>query len=198
MFLFRLRHASPGLALALVLTGCSGGGAISPEQLNASYERALARTESSAAVLADPRVATARLERFFGDMSRDSLPTLAAATYAADAYFNDTLTALEGSAAIADYFAGTLDQVRTLRVEFLDLAHDDVDYFLRWRMTVESDRLNDGRPMVSYGMTHFRFDPQGLVLVHKDFWDAGTGLYEYLPGIGGVLRRVRASVENPQ
>jgi hypothetical protein len=50
--------------------------------------------------------------------------------------------------------------------------------------------------MVSYGVTHFRFDEAGRVLLHKDFWDAGTGLHEYVPGVGALVRRVRAAAES--
>jgi hypothetical protein len=87
-------------------------------------------------------------------------------------------------------------RVQALQVEFLDVARSGPDYFVRWRMTVRSERLNGGEPMVSYGVTHFRFDAAGRILLHKDFWDAGTGLHEYLPGIGSLLRGVRAAAES--
>jgi hypothetical protein len=48
---------------------------------------------------------------------------------------------------------------------------------------------------MSYGITHFRFDAESRVLVHKDFWDSGTGLYEYLPVLGSLVRKVRAGAE---
>jgi len=43
--------------------------------------------------------------------------------------------------------------------------------------------------------TLYRFDAQGRVLIHKDFWDSGSGFYEQLPGLGRVVGRVRATVE---
>jgi hypothetical protein len=58
-------------------------------------------------------------------------------------------------------------------------------------MLIVSPGLNDGAPLVSYGVSQFRFDQEGKVLLHRDFWDAGTGLYEYLPGIGGLVARAR-------
>jgi hypothetical protein len=48
---------------------------------------------------------------------------------------------------------------------------------------------------VTYGVTQFRFDSQGRVLIHKDFWDAGSGLYEQLPALGRVIGRIRGAIE---
>ena len=183
-----------GLIVATLLAGC-GGQAPSASEMNASYERALARTASRAVELpaGDARAALSRAESLFGDMKPDSVAERTRAVYAPDAYLNDNLVALEGVEPIAGYFAHTVSNVSSVAVAFLDLSNSGPEYFARWRMTVTSDRLDGGAPVVSYGVTHFRFDADGRILVHKDFWDAGTGLYEHVPVLGGVLRRVRAS-----
>jgi hypothetical protein len=62
-----------------------------------------------------------------------------------------------------------------------------MDYYIRWQMTVRADALSNGKPVVSYGTTQFRFDDQGRVLIHKDFWDAATGVYEHLPYFGPIM-----------
>ena len=190
----------PGLAvgaLALLLGGCGGPAAKSAEEINASYEQALARTAPLAVEVAGgdegARQALTGAEDLFGEMTGAAIRAKVGAVYAPDAYLNDNLAVVQGAPAIGEYFARTAGRVRALRVAFLGVTHAGPDYFARWRMTVESPRLNDGAPMVSYGMTHFRFDGQGRILVHKDFWDAGTGLYEYLPVLRPVLRTVRAT-----
>lgn len=187
------------LVLALLLAGCGGATAPTAEAMNASYEQALART--AAAAVAWPAGdalagrALAGAGEFFRDMRPEAVRTRAAATYAPDAYLNDNIAIVEGSAAIGEYFARTVARVQALQVTFLDVAQAGPEYFVRWRMSVQSDRLNDGQPMVSYGVTHFRFDARGRILLHKDFWDAGTGLHEYIPGVRSILRRVRAAAE---
>ena len=186
-------------ALALLLAGCGGPPAETAEQMNASYERALERTAAVAVELPGgeegARQALARAEDLFTDMTGQAIRVKAAAVYAPDAYLNDNLAVVSGAPAIGEYFSDTASRVSALRVEFLGVTHAGPDYFARWRMTVESPRLNGGAPMVSYGMTHFRFDAQGRILVHKDFWDAGTGLYEYVPVLRAVLRMVRATAQ---
>jgi len=165
--------------------------------MNAAYEQVLEVTappKSAVFVPASPeeQAALARLESYFASMTPASVRDQTAVVYAPDAWLYDNLAIVSGADAIEKYFTGSVADTRALSVEFLQVIHDGPDYFVRWRMSVEAEALNDGQPMVSYGMTQFRFDGQGRVLVHRDFWDAATGLYEYLPGFGGILRSLRS------
>lgn len=189
-----LIRAAAGIVL-LIVAGCGGTSPPSPEAMDASYEKALERTAATAVVL-DDQAGAAQMERlrgFFTRMDAAGIRDGVAGLYAPEAYLNDNLVALEGAPAIADYFAATLARVSSVRVDLLGMAHAGPDYFVRWQMTIESPQLGDGRPLKSYGMTHFRFDGTGRVLLHRDFWDAGTGLYEHLPVVGSILRRVRGA-----
>ncbi|MSR09165.1 MAG: nuclear transport factor 2 family protein [Gammaproteobacteria bacterium] len=167
--------------------------------LNASYEQALARTAPLAVILTpgsdEERLAFNRVQRYFTGMTAASVREQTSLVYAPESYLNDTLVAIEGSGNIEAYFAHTAGQVRTLNVEFLERATVGTDWYGRWQMTVVADGLNSGQPILTYGVTQFRFDAQGRILIHKDFWDAGSGLYEQLPILGGVIRRVRGAVE---
>lgn len=193
------RQAGRGAVLAALVLLLSACGVPAPPlaALNASYAGALARTAPLVADFepggAAERAAIDRVQDYFTRLDPAAVRAKTAAVYAPDAYLNDTLAAVEGAAAIEAYFAGTTNRARLLDVRFLDRARAGTDYYVRWQMTVEADGLNGGQPVVTYGVTHFRFDAGGRVLIHKDFWDAGTGLYEQLPGLGGLIRRVRGS-----
>ncbi len=167
--------------------------------LNASYEQALARTAPLAVILTpgsdEERLAFNRVQRYFTSMTAASVREQTSLVYAPQGYLNDTLVAIEGSGNIEAYFAHTAGQVRTLSIQFLERAPVGTDWYGRWQMTVVADGLNSGQPILTYGVTQFRFDAQGRILIHKDFWDAGSGLYEQLPILGGVIRRVRGAVE---
>lgn len=186
------------LLLALLAGGC-GSAPTSLTDLNTSYERALARTAPLAVTLPPgselEQRAFGNLQRYFSGMTAASVAELTPVVYAPGGYLNDTLVGIDGADRIRAYFAHTIQRARLLRVEFLDRAPAGTDWYVRWRMTVAADGLNGGREVVTYGVTQFRFDAEGRVLIHKDFWDSGTGLYEQLPVVRGLVGRVRAAVE---
>jgi hypothetical protein len=160
----------------------------------AAYEQAMARTEGMGPEPGSAAEAAAiqRLREFFGDVTPERVRRMATEVYAPDAFFNDTLKTLRGAAAIEAYFLHTAENAGSVRVEFEDVSRSGDDFYLRWRMTMRIDALADGEPLVSWGVTHFRFDEDGRVVLHQDFWDSSGGLYEYMPVIGGLLRAIRA------
>jgi len=186
------------IVCVLGLTACANPNGETASELNASYEAALLRTAPGSALFAADSVAEeellARLQAYFASMTPASVAEQTSAVYAEDAYLYDNVVAVRGVEAIRGYLLKAAQDVQELRVEFLSVARADRDYYIRWKMTIRSDALSDGDPLVSYGVTQFRFDKNGRVLLHRDFWDASTGLYEYLPVVGGWIQRVRAAL----
>lgn len=180
----------------LLVAGCSDPDVQSAADLNSIYEQALLETAGQA-VLFDTDseaeiAALGQLQDFFASMTAASVTASAAQVYAPDALLYDNVVALRGQPVIQEYFVKAAADVDELKVEFMHVAKADNDYYIRWKMTIVSDKIGGGAPLVSYGVTQFRFDAQGRVLLHRDFWDASTGLYEYLPVAGGWLQRLRA------
>lgn len=181
-----------------LLSGCGTPPTPLPE-LNASYERALERTAPLAVTLAPgseaERLAFGNIQRYFAGMTATTVREQTASVYAPDCYLNDTLVGIDGANAVEAYFGHTIERATLLTVDFLERAPVGTDWYVRWRMAVAADGLNGGKAVLTYGVTQFRFDASGRVLIHKDFWDAGTGLYEQIPVLGRVIGRVRAAVE---
>lgn len=184
----------PLLVLATtLLNGCGGG--MTAAELDASYLVALEESAGPARRMEeDPErleAALAGVREYFGDVTRASVRELTAQVYAPDAYLNDNLAAVRGADAIETYFLDAIESADVLRLEFLATAVDGIDVYVRWRMHMEVPALNRGEPMISYGMSRFRFDEAGRVLLHKDFWDSASGLFEHVPVLGRVLRHLR-------
>jgi hypothetical protein len=60
--------------------------------------------------------------------------------------------------------------------------------FMAWEFRFGFKRFKPGQKQVILGATYLEFSEQGLVTLHRDYWDAAEELYEKLPLIGGFMR----------
>ena len=193
------RHRAFGLitaAVLMVMTTACGDARLTQAQLTQAYQEALAATRGDARSdwQADPdglKAAINRLQIYFSEVTRPRVQELTAAVYALDAYLCDTLHIARGSAAIEAYFVKTAERVNSMRVTILDYTTNGREVYARWSMTIAADELADGAPVTTFGLSHFRFNPAGQVILHQDFWDASAGFFEHLPGIGWSIPRLR-------
>ena len=157
---------------------------------------ALNRTADRAA--AEPAAVDAGLGRFmaiFADFTPDSVREAATEAYADDAYFNDGFAELEGSQAVAAYFERTAAATAAIDVEIEDRVAAGNEVYLRWVMTFTTSGRR-ARTIVAPGMTHLRFDGDGRILYHRDYWDASGALAEFVPFMSSILRSVRSRLES--
>ncbi len=136
-------------------------------------ERGLVAFDEAFGNLADPRVA----ERM------DAL-------YAESIFFNDTLKTFEHRDDLVRYMKKTGASLDSSTVEIQQVLRDGPDVFVRWTMEFHTRAAGRDIHSRSIGMTHLRFDEQGQVVLHQDFWDSGHGLYAHLPVVGFMVRRV--------
>lgn len=116
--------------------------------------------------------------------------------YSADAYLDDTLAIHHGAAEIEAYFLKTSATVTKYQVTIDDTARSGDDYYVRWTMMFAAPALSGGEPVHSVGISQIRFNRDGKVAFHRDFWDSGQNFYSHLPGIGGAIGFVRKRLQS--
>jgi hypothetical protein len=107
--------------------------------------------------------------------------------YSADAYLDDTLAVHHGAAEIEAYFIKTSETMTDYHVTVDDVARSGNDYYFRWTMKFAAPALSGGKPITSVGISQIRFNREGKVAFHQDFWDSGKNFYAHLPVIGGAV-----------
>ena len=107
--------------------------------------------------------------------------------YAPQARFKDPFNDVTGQAAIRRIFEHMFESLDAPRFAIVHRAAQGSEAFATWRF---NGRLR-GRAFEIHGATHFRFDATGHVIEHRDYWDAAEEVYEKLPLLGAVLRRLR-------
>lgn len=140
----------------------------------------------------------ARLQRLVAAYERLSLATLAQleALYAEGATFKDPFNEVRGRRAIGAIFEHMFRQVHAPRfVVHAALVQGELA-FLTWTLHY---RRAAGAPRESAirGATELRFDADGLVALHRDYWDAAEELYEGVPLLGAVLRAIKRRLRTP-
>ena len=105
--------------------------------------------------------------------------------------FNDTLKTLRGVEDIEEYLLETAHTVTSISVEFDDVARSGQDHYFRWRMDFQAPKLRKGETIRTIGITQIRFNNEGKVVLHQDFWDSTAGLFEHLPVTNQIVNAVK-------
>ena len=118
-----------------------------------------------------------RLKLFLSRIDADSVRSQTLTVYAPDAYLNDTLVSRRGATNIQTYFQATVEAAESITANIEDVTRSaDGFYYVRWTMDVRMKKVAAGETIRTLGMTLVRFDDQGRVLIHQDYWDSAAGL----------------------
>jgi SnoaL-like domain len=180
-------------AFLLCVTPCVA----TPAAPVASFQSAMSSTDE---IMGPPRGSAAereaisRFENFLGHLDEKTAREDATKVYAPDAYLNDTLKTIHGSTGIRDYFIKTVQGLDGMTVTFDDMAVSGHNYYFRWTMDTRMKHLAKGQTVRTIGVTLVRFDPQGRVLIHQDFWDSAQGVWDHVPVLGSVIRWIQSKI----
>lgn len=185
-----------GLVAAALLTGCAGTRGGADLTLYRSY---LQRTAPSPAANDAARETRDReaLERFLAalrDYSPATMSEQVGELYAVDAYFNDQIKELVGVTAIRDYLVRSAELLVAPEITVQDVVGSGGEYYVRWIMSFRTKRAPDKPATVARGISHLRFDDDGRVSFHEDFWDVTTAIWERVPLAGTLIRHVKGSI----
>ena len=139
---------------------------------------------------ADCAVAVGLLVHFFEHLSPDSLAALDQ-HYAADARFKDPFNDVCSLSEIKGIFEHMFASLRQPRFVITERLVQSRQCFLTWEFHFAFAKYQPDQPQCIYGASHLKFAEDGLVTLHRDYWDAAEELYEKLPLIGSLLRWIK-------
>ncbi|WP_194714130.1 nuclear transport factor 2 family protein [Noviherbaspirillum soli] len=138
----------------------------------------------------DAAQALARLADYFETMTPESVGRIGD-YYAPDARFKDPFNDVRGVPAIRQVFHhmfGQVGQPRFIVTERIGGEGGDGSAVLLWQFHFTARFGLRERPQSIHGASHLRFDGAGLVVLHRDYWDAAEELYAKLPVLGPLMR----------
>jgi hypothetical protein len=139
----------------------------------------------------DEEAAIERFKDFLNPWTEENILSKVRLVYAENAYYNDALKEVIGIDAIEAYFRRGFKTLESCTFDFFDVAISGGDYYLRWVTDMRYKTFKKGRAFRSYGITHIRFDERGKVVLHVDYWDSASGIFEHIPLLGGLIRFIK-------
>jgi steroid delta-isomerase len=131
-----------------------------------------------------------RLVDFFQTLTPVSVQRFAE-FYDRDAWFMDPFNTATGVRNIQRIFEHMFHQVDEPRFVVTEQMSDGENAMLIWDFHFYSNLFGQQRRQTIRGATHLRFNKEGQVIYHRDYWDAASEVYMGIPVLGWVLRRVR-------
>lgn len=133
------------------------------------------------------REATENLATFFETLSPQSVTQLHT-VYDTHATFKDPFNEVQGLADIERIFRHMYVALEQPHFVITGQVVDGTQAFLTWEFRFRFRRFDTVTMQTVRGASHVVFNEQGLVTMHRDYWDAAEELYEKLPVVGAVMR----------
>ena len=133
------------------------------------------------------------LAAYFESITEATLPQLRD-LYAQDAYFKDPFNEVRDVASIEHIFAEMYVSLHEPRFVVHSKVEQGNQAFLTWDFNFRIKKYKPHVAQTIRGSSHLKFDEQGRVCYHRDYWDAAEELYEKLPIVGGLMRFLKKRV----
>lgn len=136
-----------------------------------------------------------QLQNFYADMHTNDFSAIDT-LYHRDIVFKDAVQKVEGCDALKAYFTHGLGKAEQCLFNFEQVSQTGNNAFLVWEMRLKHPSIGGGKEIIVPGATWVQFDDDtGLINLHRDFCDLGAMVYEHLPVIGFLVRKVRQHLE---
>ena len=131
--------------------------------------------------------AVARVVHFFETLTPQRVAEIAA-FYDGQARFKDPFKDVTGVPAIRHIFDHMFVALHDPRFVVTGQVAQGNQCFLTWEFRFRFKNFKTSTEQTILGSSHLVFSPQGLITLHRDYWDAAEELYEKLPLVGSLMR----------
>jgi hypothetical protein len=127
-----------------------------------------------------------RVVEFFETLTEETALQLGR-VYAQDVRFKDPFNEVKGLPATTRLFTHMFKQVDQPRFAIKTRMVQGDDAFMTWDFLFTMHHFSKDEQCIR-GATHLHFNGDGLVDMHRDYWDAAEELYEKLPVLRSLMR----------
>jgi hypothetical protein len=135
----------------------------------------------------------AQVVQFYESLSPHSVAQLGT-LYDPQARFTDPFNDVVGVAAITRIFEHMFVNLQEPRFVVVTQVLQGGQCFLTWEFRFRFKGHQPGQEQVIFGASHMVLSDEGLITVHRDYWDAAQELYEKLPVVGSLMRWLKRRI----
>jgi len=139
----------------------------------------------------DYRTRTAEVAAYFETLTPARVADLGQ-FYAPQARFKDPFNEVQGLHEVKRIFEHMYVALEAPHFVITGSMVDGAQAFLTWDFKFTFRRFDTQNLQTIRGGTHLQYDLNGLITLHRDYWDAAEELYEKLPVLGGMMRWLKA------
>lgn len=121
------------------------------------------------------------VKALFSDYSYENLSENVTKVYAKHVYFRDAFKQFSKAEDIREYMLKGLKPLNQAEFIFNRVARSGNDYYFDWTMRLDFKKTPPGTWEESIGISHMRFNAEGKVIFHQDYWDPTDIVYRRIP-----------------
>lgn len=133
----------------------------------------------------------------FNTLNKSNVGEVVDQFYHQDMEFSDPIVKVKGREAMKKYYANMYKNVKEVKFDFSEFVSMNDTVVGVWVMTLQTDSLNGGEPFKVEGNSLIRFK-NGQAIYHRDYFDVGAMVYERIPVVGWMVRKVKSKLESEE
>jgi hypothetical protein len=126
------------------------------------------------------------IKKWFEDLNINSLAEINI-FYSDDVYFKDPFNEFNGIIKLKLIFSHMFENLEKPRFEFVEVIESDEGAFLSWNFLFNIK----GKEMSIHGGTLLKWNSDGKISYHRDYWDVGEELLLKIPIIKNIYNILR-------
>ena len=110
-------------------------------------------------------------------------------------HFEDPLGLHNGIQSVKDYYKNLYKNVTFIEFIYTNTISEGNKHTLIWTMNLRTKGLNNGEIISLDGNSVIIFNEENLVSYHRDYFDMGEFIYEHIPGLGWVIKKIKSKLK---
>ena len=137
-----------------------------------------------------------RIDQFISDMNSlnfDNVQEVLRNVYSDQINFVDPVKNISGIDNLTNYFQNLYSRVNKCHFTLNNYISNGQQYSLQWVMKLQHKKVAKNKEIVLEGASFIQFS-DGKIQYHQDYYDLGALVYERLPILGTVVKKVRHAI----